>query len=45
MNVRQIGPLNLGVKPYVRKKSQIVFVDGAIPARSNENAKAHERRD
>jgi hypothetical protein len=26
MNARQIGPLNLGAKPYVRKKSQIVFV-------------------
>ena len=26
MHARQIGPLNLGAKPYVRKKSQIVFV-------------------
>ena len=26
MHTRQIGPLNLGAKPYVRKKSQIVFV-------------------
>ena len=30
MHARQIGPLNLGAKPYVRKKSQIVFV-GAGP--------------
>ena len=26
MHARQIGPLNLGAKPYVRQKSQIVFV-------------------
>ena len=26
MHARQIGPLNLGAKLYVRKKSQIVFV-------------------
>jgi hypothetical protein len=26
MHARQIGPLNLGAKPYVRKKSQIIFV-------------------
>jgi len=26
MHARQIGPLNLGAKPYVRKKSQVVFV-------------------
>jgi hypothetical protein len=26
MNARQLGDLNLGSKPYVRKKSQIVFV-------------------
>ena len=26
MHARQIGPLNLGAKPYVRKNSQIVFV-------------------
>ena len=25
MHARQIGPLNLGAKPYVRKKSQIVL--------------------
>ena len=29
MHARQTGPLNLGAKLYVRKKSQIVFV-GAI---------------
>ena len=26
MHARQIGPLNLGAKPYVRQKSQIIFV-------------------
>jgi hypothetical protein len=26
-NVRWIGPLNVGAKPYVRKKSQIVGTD------------------
>jgi len=26
MHERRIGPLNLGAKPYVCKKSQIVFV-------------------
>src|SRR5580704_4166532 len=26
MPARQIGPLNLGAKPYVHQKSQIVFV-------------------
>jgi hypothetical protein len=26
MHARQIGPLNLNAKPYVRKNSQIVFV-------------------
>jgi hypothetical protein len=26
MHGRQIGPLNLGAKPYARKKSQIVVV-------------------
>ena len=29
MHARQIGPLNLGAKPYVRQKSQIIFV-GAV---------------
>jgi hypothetical protein len=30
MHARQIGPLNLGAKLYVRKKSQIVFVGAVI---------------
>jgi hypothetical protein len=33
MHARQIGPLNLGDKPYARKKSQIVFVGAGYRVR------------
>jgi hypothetical protein len=32
MHARQIGPLNLGAKPYVRQKSQIAFVGAGYRA-------------